>query len=274
MANDTVDNLATAGNIAKQVANIDNVTRSVGVRGFASGVHRIAGQMPLLGSTVQKGLEKVGVQSLGGNIIGGLKGGAKTAFKIGPINSIIGGVVLLGRGAQAIGEFRDGDTVGGTGKVVRGAVEAGVIALNFTGLTLLPELGLKLLTGKFLSDHIGDFAENTTTKLLGGTKEENYVKNSLNSNAVGTAIMPQGINNAGLNANVVHGANNAPMYVGGLPPNTMGMQVNAPQAIQAAQVMPAQYSARAIEVAPSNYWQNKINNDRQIQQQQQFAQRF
>ncbi len=262
MDQDTVDKVATTGNVVKQIANIDNAIKSVGWRSATSGAHRIAGQMPLIGETVQKGLETVGVKSFGGNIIGGLKGGAKTAFKIGPINSIIGGAVLLGRGAQAVGEFREGDTVGGTGKVVRGAVEAGVIVLNFTGLTLLPEIGLKLLTGKFLSDHIGDFAENTTTKLLGGTKEENYAKDSLNSNAVATAIMPQGIAHSGLNANVVHHSNMPPMHIGSLPPNVSGIAINSPQAINAAQIMPAQYSAKEIDIAPSNHWQNRINNER------------
>lgn len=231
---------------------------------------------------------------LGGGVGESLGEAAKTSagnsagnlFNTGFLGKAFAGVTAATRGVQAIQEYADGDVAEGTGKLVRGATEAAVILANFSGLFVMAELASKLVTGKFISTHVGDLTENMTTGLLGGTKEEKEAKQIKEARSAGlpaaAVAVPGGIAAAGLAAHhFMQPGQNEQLTVGGLPPANK-TQIDGAQVLP-NQVMPASYSQeRAREVTetaqrdqareqqqampaagmPPGYWQSKVAEQR------------
>ncbi len=193
--------------------------------------------------------------SLGKVVGGSAKDFGGNFLKAGGLDKIFAGVTFGARGLQAVGKFMEGDAVAGVGKVVRGAAEAAVVFANFSGLGAILELGTKIVTGKFMSEHVGNAAEGLTTKLLGGTKEEKarqQLQNVRSSGFPAAAVaVPAGLAAAGLAASqVMPQGYSKPLTVGGLP-NANPASINAAPVLP-RQVMPVNYSQERAVNMPQN----------------------
>lgn len=177
------------------------------------------------------------LEDMGGSIAKGLKvqDGISGAIKgIGVVGTVTGVAVALGRGVQAINEFRAGNISSGVAKVVRAAGEGFLSALGVSGIAAVPNIASKIFTGKFLTTHMGDFIENATEGALdavGGVA--NSAKNMVSGKPKVATMqsMPAGV---AVSANGLPGQGNQTLYANALPPGAQRIQAvqqSAPQEI-------------------------------------------
>ncbi|TAE34788.1 MAG: hypothetical protein EAY65_01310 [Alphaproteobacteria bacterium] len=184
--------------------------------GLANGANALAGAVPIVGEAAKTAASATNS--------GVLQGAVEGMTQISGVDRILAGVTAGSHLLSAADELKEGDHVGATGKVARAAVEAGGVLLSVTGpIGIAAELATKVTTGKFITTHLGDFAEGTTTTLLGGTKEEREAQQKqahiTASTPATSAVLPAGIAASGLTSTNVTMADGQKLSVGTLPGN-------------------------------------------------------
>jgi hypothetical protein len=222
-----------ADHAVSAVQGISAVTRTLeaGVSVAKIGTTVGAGAVPFIGGAI-------GNANIFKVVGGSAAEGAKNILNVGAIGTFMGGAVAVARGAQAIGEFSKGNKAKGTGKIVRGAVEAAGVVLNLTGIYSIIEVA-SAFTGRSITQRIADFAEDNTVNILGGDKENIAQTNGNNMGTV--AVAAGGLAAAGLVANQMMTKEGKAVTVGGLPPKAGGVALQTKPAVNVPSVLPTNY---------------------------------
>jgi hypothetical protein len=88
-----------------------------------------------------------------------LKDTGSNLLNFGILDKLFAGVTFGVRAIEAGTELHKGNQSGAVGKITRGTVEAGIALVNLTGIGAVAQIGTKLATGKFASEHAGEFVE-------------------------------------------------------------------------------------------------------------------